>query len=324
MTEGPPSPSRPRRLLVVDDSRLILTMVRDFFEPQGYVVEEAGHGGEALERIRAFAPDVIVADVLMPVMDGWELFEEVRKRPETAEVPFLFLTVEGELPKRLRGFHLGADDYVTKPFAVEELHARVERILSRREQVESARQGSDALLGGSVSHLAISDLLQILALNGKDGIVRLVQAGVEGAIVFERGDIVHASCGPARGRKALFRMFGWSEATFRVLPLEERPIERTVEGPATNLLMDGLVSLDEWNRWKRTLPPLDTVLRLSPDARARLTGGTLPSKASLAVLARAKTGATVQEVLDGSQVEDAALAEAICTLLGDGILRGGE
>ena len=132
MTPGPPAPARPRRLLVVDDSRLIVTMVRDFFEPQGYVVEEAGHGAEALERIRASVPDVIVADVLMPVMDGWALFEEVRRRPETAEVPFLFLTVEGDLPKRLRGFHLGADDYVTKPFAVEELHARVERIVARR------------------------------------------------------------------------------------------------------------------------------------------------------------------------------------------------
>ncbi|MBZ5640073.1 MAG: response regulator [Acidobacteriia bacterium] len=311
---------RPNRLLVVDDSRLILRMVRDFFASRGFEIAEASDGREALLRLAGWVPDVIVADILMPVMDGWELFEAVRRLPETAEVPFVFLTVESELPKRLRGFHLGADDYIVKPFAVEELHARVERLLDRRRALEDARRGGDALLAGSGEHLAISDLLQILALNHKDGVVHLRQGAEEGRIVFEDGEMVHAECRRATGSKALYRMLGWPSALFRVLPREGGAGERSITSPAANALMDGLVSLDEWNRWRELIPSGETVLDLAPEARMRLDAHEITA-AEFDVMARAKGGAAVQAMLDESPLPDADLAEAICTLLTRGALR---
>ncbi len=319
MTTHPAETAR-RRLLVVDDSLLILQMIEDFFVPHGYEVVKAGDGRRALEALRGAVPDVIVADILMPVMDGWALFEEVRKRPETAEVPFVFLTVEKELPKRLRGFHLGADDYITKPFEIEELHARVERILERRDALERARRGEDALLAGSVEHLAISDLLQILALNGKDGVVQLRQEPDEGWIVFEAGRIVHAGCGRVRGKKALYRMLGWSAATFRVLPRGSEVTERSITDPATNVLMDGLVSLDEWNRWRELIPAPGEVLELAPDARVKLSDHPVTA-AEFEVMARARPGVSVAALIEESALPDADLAEAIRTLLTRGVLR---
>lgn len=312
--------SRPLRLLVVDDSRLILRMVRDFFTQRSYDVVEAGNGEEAIARLVGFVPDVIISDILMPVMDGWKLFEEVRRLPETSEVPFVFLTVESELPKRLRGFRLGADDYIIKPFAVEELHARVERILERRRALEAARRGGDALLAGSVEHLAISDLLQILALNHKDGTVHLEEGDEEGRIVFAAGEMVHAECGPAKGVKALYRMLGWNSAAFRLLPREGHLEERTITTPAANALMDGLVSLDEWNRWRGQLPSDDTTIELAADAKATL-GSHPVTPAQFDVMSRAKGGATVRAVLDESPLPDADLAEAIAILLACGALR---
>jgi hypothetical protein len=253
-------------------------------------------------------------------MDGWALFEEVRRHPDTSEVPFIFLTVESELPKRLRGFHVGADDYIIKPFAVEELHARIERILERRRALEEARRGGDALLAGSGEHLAISDLLQILALNHKDGVVHLRQGDEDGRIVFENGEMVHAASGGARGRKALYRMLGWASAMFRVVPREDTPEERSLSDPTANALMDGLVALDEWNRWRGSLPADETVLELTPDAKTRL-GDHPITAAKFDVMARAKGGATVRAILDESAIPDAELAEAICALLSRGALR---
>ncbi len=320
MTTPDSGASRPLRLLVVDDSRLILRMVRDFFALHGYDVIEAGNGEEAVRQIEACVPDVIVSDILMPLMDGWKLFEEVRRRRETAEVPFVFLTVESELPKRLRGFRLGADDYIVKPFAVEELHARVERILERRRALDAARRGDDALLAGSVEHLAISDLLQILSLNHKDGRVHLREGGEEGWIVFAEGEIVHAETGKVRGLKALYRMLGWNSAAFKLLPREGASSERTITAPAASTLMDGLVSLDEWTRWRVQLPRQESVLELAPDAKARL-GPQPVTPAEFEVMARAKGGATVAALLDESPLTDADLAEAIGTLLARGALR---
>jgi DNA-binding response OmpR family regulator len=298
-----------KRLLIVDDSRLILRMVKDFFTPHGWDVAEAEDGEAALGLIAQTPPDVVVADVLMPRMDGWTLLEEVRRRPEGSEMPFVFLTTEADLPQRLRGLTAGADDYVPKPFAVEELHARVERLFARRVR----RNGGPVLLTGNVRHLAMADLLQILSLNGKDGLVQLEQDGKRGTLVIETGMIVHARCGGVTDVKAVHRLLGWGRADFRVLPLEEAP-ERTMCEPATNVIMDGLVSLDEWNRWVDTLPDPGDRLEAGGDA----SGSTA---AESEVLARAREGTTLQQLLDGSALPDGELAEAVCALLGRGIVR---
>ena len=308
-TETAPST---RRLLVVDDDRLILKIVRDFFVPRGYRVDEAEDGAQALKRIDEAVPDVVVADVLMPRLDGWELFREVRRRPATSRIPFVFLTTETELKHRLRGLHMGADDYVTKPFHVEELHARVERILLR--QTETA-----AVLAGSVRHMPLSDLLQILSLNGKDGTLTIEEGAESGVIVLVGGGIAHAACGRVSGVKALYRMLGWAGATFRVLPPGGDKGPRTIEAPTTNVLMDGLVSLDEWNRWHRMLPEAGTLLEIAPDAKQRL-GSRRLAPAEVDILARAKEGAAVGDVLEQSPFPDADLAEAMCTLLTSGVL----
>ena len=321
MTNGPVPPARRRRLLAVDDNRLILRVINDYFVPRGWDVTTADNVAMAREALAAAIPDVIVSDILMPEIDGWTFFEDVRKSKGTSALPFVFLTVERELPQRLRGLHLGADDYMTKPFAVEELYARIERLLERGAALKNARgSGSDALLAGSVEHLAISDLLQILALNGKDGTVQLHRQDDEGRIEFTGGRIVDAQTGSAHGTKALFRMLGWADATFRVMPREGDVSCPTIAAATATVLMDGLVSLDEWNRWGELLPGAETRIELADDARSRLHGHAL-RPVEFDLLARAKRGITVARALEDSPHPDAQIAEAICTLLARGVVR---
>jgi DNA-binding response OmpR family regulator len=318
MTKG--ETGRRRRLLAVDDNRLILRVIEDFFVPHGWDVTATEGAAPALAALGVDAFDAIVSDILMPGMDGWEFFDAVRRLPANAATPFVFLTVEGELPQRLRGLHLGADDYMTKPFAVEELHARIERLVEKRDALEAARRSGDALLAGSVEHLAISDLLQILSLNGKDGTVELRQRDDEGRIEFVAGQIADAEAGAARGTKALYRMLGWTEASFRVVPRAGSPKETTIGSSTSNVLMDGLVSLDEWGRWRELLPPLGARIRLAPDARNRLHGHSV-TPAEFDVLARSRAGTTVAAAIDASPHPDAAAAEAVCTLLARGVIQ---
>jgi DNA-binding response OmpR family regulator len=319
MTGHGGAPSASRRLLAVDDNRLILRVISDFFAPRGWSVVTAEDVPAARLELARARPDAIVSDILMPEIDGWAFFDGVRRDPATAGIPFVFLTIESDLPQRLRGLHLGADDYLTKPFAVEELHARLTRLVDRREALASAHRHGEALLSGSVEHLAISDLLQILSLNNKDGTVVLTQGDQEGRIEFVGGRIVHAAVAPVQGAKALFRMLGWASANFRVLPREGMPSAATIAAATANVLMDGLVSLDEWARWKDALPPQRARLMLSPEARARLAGQAV-SPVEFDLLARAKTGTTIAEVIESSPHPDASVAEAICKFLSRGIL----
>src|SRR5512138_760880 len=118
-------------VLVADDDAWILRMVATVLEKRGYSVETASDGEDALARALARAPDLLITDVMMPRMDGWTLVKALRARPELAALPVIFLTALSSDDDRIRGFRLGADDYVPKPFRFEELDLRVARILRR-------------------------------------------------------------------------------------------------------------------------------------------------------------------------------------------------
>ena len=124
------------RVLVVDDDADIRGLVRELLERQGYEVDEAANGREGLRALYASPPDVVLLDVSMPELDGWETLERIR---DLSDVPVAMLTARaGELEK-VRGLKAGADDYVTKPFGRQELLARIEALLRRagpREQTQ--------------------------------------------------------------------------------------------------------------------------------------------------------------------------------------------
>ena len=122
---------QPRRILVVDDEPDLLRAVQFYLEDQGYLVFTAEHGREALEALRTRLPDLVVLDVRMPDMDGFEVLERIR---EASNVPVIMLTVQSEEHEKVRGLRLGADDYVTKPFSQRELAARIAATLRRAEQ----------------------------------------------------------------------------------------------------------------------------------------------------------------------------------------------
>jgi two-component system KDP operon response regulator KdpE len=121
----------PRRILVVDDEPHLVRAVSMYLELQGYVVFGASSGEEALQAIRDKLPDLVILDVLMPGMDGFETLQEIRR---VSNVPVIMLTARGEEEQKVRGLALGADDYVTKPFGQKELAARVQAVLRRAEQ----------------------------------------------------------------------------------------------------------------------------------------------------------------------------------------------
>jgi DNA-binding response OmpR family regulator len=306
----------------VDDSRLVLETIYDFLTPHGWVVNAAPSVRKALDLLEDTArPNIIVTEIVLPDRDGWRFFEILRRQPRYSKIPVVILTSESDLATRLRGFQMGAYDYIIKPFDVEELHARVDRIVERQAAMVRAREtGDDALLAGSVEHLALADLLQILSLNHKNGAVELKDGRRQGRIVFEAGKIVHAECRGVRGEKAVYRMLGWTAATFRLVAPRVDEVERTVQAPTSNVLMDGLVSLDEWNRWEPMMPPEEFRIEMAPESESRLDGHDA-TRAEVEVMRRAKGGPTVGDILDQSPLPDAELAEALCALLTRDVIR---
>jgi DNA-binding response OmpR family regulator len=125
--------SKPR-LLIVEDDQDISNMLRIYFSGQGYEVDTALRGSIALEKTRQDMPHLIVLDIMLPDIDGFEVCKVLRTNTRTSHVPIIFLTQKDERSDKLQGFELGADDYITKPFDIEELKLRVQRAIARAEQ----------------------------------------------------------------------------------------------------------------------------------------------------------------------------------------------
>jgi two-component system KDP operon response regulator KdpE len=130
--------SRKFRILVVDDERRMVGFIRLNLEQDGFEVVEAYNGTEALERLRDSLPDLILLDVMMPDIDGFEVLRTIR---EVSQVPVIMLTAKGEEDDKVKGLELGADDYITKPFSPRELVSRVRAVLRRGTSFEEDDQG---------------------------------------------------------------------------------------------------------------------------------------------------------------------------------------
>jgi two-component system KDP operon response regulator KdpE len=118
----------PRKVLLIDDDVSILELLGRYLDNAGYEVITAGNGVQGLQQLYHQQPDIVVLDVMMPRMDGWETCRRIR---EMTDVPIIMLTVKGEEPDKLKAFRLGVDDYVTKPFSFAELTARIRAVLQR-------------------------------------------------------------------------------------------------------------------------------------------------------------------------------------------------
>jgi DNA-binding response OmpR family regulator len=134
------------RLLITEDDVDISNMLNIYFSGLGYEVDTAMRGSEALEKTRQVLPHLIVLDIMLPDIDGYEVCRTLRTNTRTSHIPVIFLTQKDERSDRLQGLELGADDYITKPFDIEELKLRVQGAIRRseRESLTDPRSGLPA------------------------------------------------------------------------------------------------------------------------------------------------------------------------------------
>jgi PleD family two-component response regulator len=146
------------RLLVVEDNRDIANVLNLYLSGQGYQVKVTPRGRDALSLSRLELPNLILLDILLPDLDGYEVCRALRSSPRTGHIPIIFLTQKDERSDRITGLQLGVDDYITKPFDIEELGLRIQNVLSRteRERLTDPRTG---LPGGRLVEDQVAGLL---------------------------------------------------------------------------------------------------------------------------------------------------------------------
>ena len=147
-------------ILIVDDEERIRDMIKEYISQEGYGIDEASDGTQALELTQKNEYSLIILDVMMPKMDGWSVCREIRKN---SNVPIIMLTARGEEYDKLFGFELGVDDYMVKPFSPKELLARMKAIIRRGSSSDKKQNKETASFEG----LTIDYLAQNVIVNGK-------------------------------------------------------------------------------------------------------------------------------------------------------------
>lgn len=248
--EAAPSPQAgpegPLRVVVADDDTRYREMAAEPFRKRGDTVHTANDGLEALSVCLKDPPDIILSDVQMPRMDGWQLLRLVRARPSLSSVPVVFLTTLGGEAERLMGYQLGVDAYIPKPYDPDELLVRVHQIV-RRAKNSRTSPATRSTLRGEIAHVGLQSLFTFLEMERKSGVLLII--GNEVARVFFSGGRllraeIEGETPPLPSRKAAMRVLDTTSGQFEFSP-QDVTAKDEVGTSVTALLLEHAQLTDE-------------------------------------------------------------------------------
>lgn len=244
-------------VLVVDDDTWVVKMVKSTLEKRGHYVVTASDGERGLRAALEHSPDLVISDVMMPNLDGWAFVKQLRARPEFAFVPVIFLSALSSDEDRIRGFQLGADDYLPKPFRFEELDLRVTNALKQKAQLETvtrekardAKPARKASLSGSMGDIGLSSLLTILEMERKSGVLVVSQPeqNMSGRLFFREGHVIDACIDhqeEPKHQEAVYELLTWRDGQFEFSATDVDMDDR-IAMKTTSLLLEGARRIDE-------------------------------------------------------------------------------
>ena len=283
------------RILVADDEPYVVLAIKEVLEGLPATVLEAHDGEEALRLAKTERPDIILLDVKMPRLDGFQVATALKQDPITAGIPLIFFSALGAPTEKIKGLELGADDYIAKPIDADELKARVRTILRRGR----ASKGTTYMASGQLEVMNLPSLVRALEGDRRTTCLLLTQGEEQGEILFVDGHITRAMQGQRHHEAAVYQLLSWQEGAFQmVAPDPGRAIAGEVAAPNQGLLLEGLRRLEE-----------------IPALRARLAGVRgpatvqVPVREAVASQATAPVAALVS-LLDGTRTLEQILVRS--------------
>ncbi len=235
------------KVLVVDDDKGMLFLLKKVLCKYDYEVFTASSAEEALELLKMTTPHIIISDIMMPGMDGFEFCKKVKEDERFEDVEFIFLTAKDASEYEAIGLDIGADDFIEKPFCVDRFIARLN---ARKRKV--LRKKSKGEISGKIDNWNLTDVLQMLEMGRKTGRMNIVSDGKsEIWIELLNGEIVNAGFGKKRGREALKEIFRLKTGSFyfdskkKVKKGKEEPIK------ISHILLNTMKEIDEENEERK-------------------------------------------------------------------------
>jgi CheY-like chemotaxis protein len=235
------------KVLLVDDNPMVLDMLRQALA-QFCTVHVMADGADAMLRAIDDKPDLIIADHSMPGVDGLQLLQKIKARPNTAAIPVILMASKADITERLKPVQDTVEDFLEKPFFVKEAAARVKKVVDKISLEKMAREApADSVLRGTLAQMNALDLLQSLDMGRKTCALTLTNNGDKCRMYFTDGQINHAVYGKLKGDEAVYKVLTWTEGNFEI-DFKGSSSEQSTTQSTQGLLLEGLRLLDESNR----------------------------------------------------------------------------
>ncbi len=233
----------------------------DYLTGEGHKTVGVQDGAAAIEAALKTTPGIIIVDINIPVIDAEKIYRILRNNPNTKDVAFIFIAAK---IIDIKDFRTDADALILRPIKLEELHGIIKKQFLRLKRIKGILGDKEKEIEGKLSHISLPDILQMLQLNRKEGIVKITSNEQRGMIYVKDGEVYNATLGEAEREKALFRLLQWKKGGFEFLP---GPVttSRKIFDPMNNLLMEGARQQDEFKKAARHFPAPDSLLRLKAD-----------------------------------------------------------
>ena len=236
------------KILVVDDDWLYREQAVEALTERGHEVSTAEDGLQALGACLRDPPDLVLSDVQMPRMDGWSFLRTIRARPSLASTRVIFQTTLGGERERLKGYQLGVDDYLAKPYTPEELVLRIERLYERN--APGPPDGARKALRGDLEQVSLATVLSMLEIEQKTGVLMLVGPSICRMFVRRGRPMAIEMDGSPEDSEQMalvVRVFGWTEGQFEFAPQDVEKQDR-LQTSMQGLLMEAARLVDEAGR----------------------------------------------------------------------------
>jgi len=304
-----------KKILIVDSDTNYIVPLRNSLSKVGYEVVCWDDGQKALELAKSFQADMIISEVELPKVSGHVLFKELRSTPTCKSTPFIFLSSQKRVDDRIKSMEMGVDDYITKPFYVEEVVARVEALFKEVSKLNEGHGSSEKGFSGNLSEMNLVDLIQTLELGKKTAIVKLKHNVAVGIVYVKDGEVIDASLADLEPDLALLRMFTWTIGNFLV---DFTPIERDKRVQTSNkdLVNIGLRRINEWNQIKEGLPPINSAVM-----KTQINSYDELSNEERAMITNIHEKKFIYEIIEKSDLDDLKALEVMRSLYQKGYLQ---
>ncbi len=327
-------------ILVVDDDPDNRAMVGHFLDTWGYAVDNAGNGKVALEKVKASPPSLVLLDLEMPEMDGFETCERLKTDPGTEWIPVIIFTGLEKMPQRVRDFRHGADDYIEKTVDPDELRTRIDLVIKRTRRYATlaaasapaeppeapvaspvapevvASSAPEVALSLSLSRVHFPEAMRLVLAHGKNGIAQVTNGEKSGSVHVHDGAVIHAALGEEKGSEAFYELALWTggKLDFRETGTGR---EKTILTSTRSLLVEASRRSDAWSSFSSKVKSFDLIPRWIPlsSESIRLTSS------DWAFLKLVDGCRTIREIVDELKTDLFVAGRVVNSLITVGVLR---